>query len=324
MKTKVSRFHPIKPIQIYISPYQLELLKGGREPLKGTLLLFEFESGLKGYSDFLPWPRFGERDLWKQLEDVKNGWESERWICAKNTAFSDALARKEKRNLFFGLNIPKSHFLIEDVSSFSSWKQLEKAGYKTIKIKLTKQQDLEKALPRIKKIHIQYPYFRWRLDFNGSLKVWQWSALKESLEFLWKHIDFIEDPFDIFPRLSELESGPFAEDWISNFSAISRIIKPSRDSLDFLTKQIPLRQWKNIVFTHSQETLLGQAATAYWAGRFYKIHPFFRQTGAFKSFSFKKSPWTFHEDKGPLFKSPSGWGLGFGDMLEKEPWKRWV
>lgn len=320
---KMSYPRSIQPTRVYISPYQLKLQKEGMKPLQGVLLLFEFESGLKGYSDFLPWPQFGEPSLWKQLEDVKNGWESARWICAKNTALVEALARKEKRNLFFGLNIPKSHFLIEDILSFSSWRLLEKAEFNTVKIKLNKQ-EIQKALPQIKKVHIRYPHLKWRLDFNGSLKVHQWSALKESLEFLWNQIDFIEDPFQNFQRISESTNNLFAEDWISNPHATFRIVKPSKDSLYSLTKQMLLCQWKGIVFTHSQETLLGQAATAYWAGEFYKIHPSYSQTGAFKSFSLKQNRWTFHEDKSPVFKPPSGWGLGFGDLLKKEPWKRWI
>lgn len=299
MKTKSSPSN--LTTRVYISPYQLKLRKKEIKPLQGALLLFEFQSGLTGYSDFLPWPSFGERNLWKQLEDVKNGWESRRWICSKNIALLDALARKEKRNLFFGLNIPPSHFLIEDICSFSDWDQLEKSGFSTIKIKL-KKQEIQKALPQMKKIHTRHPHWRWRLDFNGSLKIKQWSDLKESLEFLWDQIDFIEDPFPNCQGILKSKNNLFAEDWISNPYAAFRIVKPSRDSLSLLTKQIPFHQWKGIVFTHSKETLLGQAATAYLAGQFYKIHPSFSQTGAFKSFSLKKDPWTFQEDISPVFK----------------------
>lgn len=309
--------------RVYISPYQLKPHKKEIKPIQGALLLFEFQSGLTGYSDFLPWPSFGERNLQQQLEDIKNGRESMRWIRSKNIALLDALARKDRRNLFFGLHIPRSHFLVEDIFSFSDWNLLEKSGFRAIKIKL-KKREIQNALPRIKKIHIRYPHWRWRLDFNGSLTIKQWKDLRESLEFLWDHIDFIEDPFPNSQGIWKSKNSLFAEDWISNPHAAFRIVKPSRDSLSLLTKQIPLRQWKGIVFTHSQETLLGQAATACLAGQFYKIHPSFSETGAFKSFSFKKDPWTFQEDTSPVFKPPSGWGLGYGNLLKKEPWKRWV
>ena len=309
-------------MKVYISPYQLEFQRQ-KQRLQGTLLLFEFKSGLNGYSDFLPWPQFGEATLKDQLKNVKEGQKSQRWICSENTAFCDALARKERRSLFFELKIPESHFLVEDISSFSQWDCIEKAGFKTIKIK-AKGFAVQKELQHIKKIYEAYPHFKWRLDFNGSLKQKEWNSLKESLKFLWNNIEFIEDPFKNPKGFSEKEPPIFAEDWIENPNSSFRIVKPSRDSLDFLMKQIPYRQWKGIVFTHSQETLLGQASTAYLAGKFYKDSPSFRQTGAFKSFSLKQAPWTFQENFSPVFNPPSGFGLGYGDLLEKEPWQRWI
>ena len=309
-------------MKVYISPYQLELQKHNRY-LQGSLLLFEFKSGLKGYSDFLPWPQFGEPSLKDQLNSVKEGQESQRWICSKNIAFCDALAREKKQNLFFNLKVPESHFLIEDISSFSEWKHIEKTGYNTIKIKI-RRFTYQKELPQIKKVYEAYPHFKWRLDFNGSLNFKEWDALKKALYFLWSNIEFIEDPFKNPKGFFGPETHLFAEDWIENRHYGFRIVKPSRDSFDFLMKQLPLRHWKGIVFTHSHETLLGQAATAYLAGRFYKIYPSFWQTGAFKSLSLKKSRWTFQEDISPFFKPPSGFGLGYGHLLEKEPWKRWI
>ena len=309
-------------MKVYISPYQLEL-QNHKRYLQGSLLLFEFKSGMKGYSDFLPWPEFGEATLKDQLKAAKHGQESQRWICSKHIAFCDALARKKKQNLFFGLKIPESHFLIEDISSFSNWDHIEKTGYKTLKIKI-QQSVLQKALQQMKKVFEAYPHFKWRLDFNGSLKLKEWDSLKKDLYFLWNNLEFIEDPFENPWNFSDKETHFFAEDWIKNLHCGFRIIKPSRDSLDLLMKQIPLRQWKGLVFTHSQETLLGQAATAYLAGKFYRDYPTFWQTGAFKSLSLKKSRWTLQENASPFFKPPSGFGLGYGHLLEKEPWKRWI
>ena len=225
-------------MKVYISPYQLELQRQ-KQRLQGTLLLFEFKPGLKGYSDFLPWPQFGEDILKDQLKNAKEGKESRRWICSKNIAFCDALARKERRSLFFGLKIPESHFLVEDISSFSQWSCIEKAGFKTIKIK-AKGFDFQKELQHIKKIHEAYPHFKWRLDFNGSLNLKEWNVLKESLKFLWNNIEFIEDPFKTPEGFSKKEPSMFAEDWIENSQFPFRIVKPSRDSLNSLDKTNPL------------------------------------------------------------------------------------
>ena len=309
-------------MKVYISPYQLEF-KNGSGCLQGALLLFEFQPDLKGYGDLLPWPQFGEKPLKDQLEDLKKGKESTRLVQLKKTALCDALARKEKRSLFSGLKIPDSHFLIEDISSFSGWDEVGEAGYQIIKVKI-RPAGFQKQLKGLKEGSRALPHCGWRLDLNGSLSQGGWDSFKKSLQFVWNKIEFIEDPFKNPKNFSGRDNLMFAEDWISHSQSTVRIIKPSRDSLDSLIQQIPRHQWKKIIFTHSQETLLGQAVTAWQAGTFYKNYPSFRQTGAFKCYSFKKHKWTLSEKIHPVFKTPSGFGLGYGPLLEKEPWKRWV
>ena len=309
-------------MKVYISPYQLEF-KNGSGCLQGALLLFEFQSGLKGHGDLLPWPRFREKSLKDQLEDFKRGKESPRLVQLKKMAFCDALARKEKRSLFSGLKIPDSHFLIEDAASFSGWDQVGEAGYQILKAKI-RPDNFQKQLKGLKKGRLALPHCLWRLDLNGSLNFQEWDSFKKSLQFLWNKIEFIEDPFKNPENFSGQDSHLFAEDWISFPRSAFRIVKPSRDSLDSLMQQIPNRQWRGIIFTHSQETLLGQAATAWQAGTFYKNYPSFRRTGAFKCYSFKKHKWTLNEKSHPVFQPPSGFGLGYGSLLEKESWKRWV
>ena len=309
-------------MKIYISPYELEF-RNSSGCLRGAFLLFEFQPDLKGYGDLLPWPRFGEKILKDQLEDLKKGRESTRLIQLKKMALCDALARKEKRSLFSGLKIPDSHFLIEDINSFSGWDQVGEAGYQIIKAKV-RSTEFQKQLERLKEGSLALPHCRWRLDLNGALDLQEWDSVKKSLRFLWDKIEFIEDPFKNPDSFSGKDTLMFAEDWIAYSQSAVRVVKPSRDSLDSLMQQIPHRQWKSIVFTHSQETLLGQAATAWQAGTFYRNYPSFRQTGAFKSYSFKRHKWTLSEKSHPVFQFPSGFGLGFDSLLEKEPWKQWV
>ena len=309
-------------MKVYTSPYQLEF-KNGSGCLQGTLLLFEFQTDLKGYGDLLPWPQFGEKPLKDQLEDLKKGKESPRLIRLKKMALCDALARKEKRSLFSGLKIPDSHFLIENVASFSGWDQVGEAGYQIIKAKI-RPNNFQKQLKGLKEGSLALSHCRWRLDLNGSLNFQEWDSFKKPLQFLWNKIEFIEDPFKNPENFSRQNSRLFAEDWIAHPGSAVRVVKPSRDSVDSLVQQLPHRQWKKIVFTHSQETLLGQAATAWQAGGFYKNYPSFWQTGAFKSHSFKKHKWTLNEKSHPVFKSPAGFGLGYGSFLETEPWKRWM
>ncbi|MCY4513471.1 MAG: hypothetical protein OXB86_07260, partial [Bdellovibrionales bacterium] len=155
-------------MKVYISPYQLEF-KNRSSFLQGVLLLFEFQPDLKGYADFLPWPRFGEKSLEKQLEDFRKGKESARLSQLKKIALCDALARKENRSLFYGLKIPDSHFLIEDVSSFSHWEQVEEAGYRIIKVKV-QPKGFQNQIKKLQEGSQALPHCRWRLDLNGSLR----------------------------------------------------------------------------------------------------------------------------------------------------------
>ena len=377
-----------RKISLFISPYGLETVRqtpphreglqgGGGERLCGALLLVEFAPGFAGYSDFLPWPRFGERSLREQLKGMKNGRFSARGFCALKTAFLDAKARVSKRSLFSGLKIPDSHFLI--TSPPVSWKEWEypiRAGYKTIKLKFRGFADFLTALPQLQQTAEAHPDLQWRLDFNGSLKsLKEWRALRRRLNFLQDRTEFfIEDPFPpgatAADRLSQKDRACIADDWtgapwtdtkrplpparrlqnrrsfsknppaadrsLAAFSKTEspgaatrsaappcaqagfRVIKPLRD--DFTDSSLTLF-YQGIVFTHGMETLLGQAAAAFWAGRFYRRRPAYFRTGAFKCLSLKKSAWTFHEDEGPVFNAPSGFGLGFRSLLEKEPWR---
>ena len=309
-------------MKAYISPYELEFQRGGGN-LQGALLMFEFQSDLRGFCDFLPRPRFGERSFQKQMADFKKGRLSCRLKILKDIALCDALARREKRSLFFSLKVPESHFLIEDKAPLSLWEEISKAGYKVIKVKL-KSRSFQEQTASLRAVCQAFPHFRYRLDLNGRLKPGDWPYFRKSFKFLWNHIEFIEDPFD--KPLSFVGDGAdvFAQDWIVNPRSCIRVVKPSRDFLQRIIKDIPARPWKKIVFTHSQETLLGQAVTAWSAGVFYRKYPRFRAVGAFKCFSFKKSRWTSNGDRTPFFKPPAGFGLGFGYLLEKEPWIRWI
>ena len=381
-----------RKISLFISPYGLETVRqtpphreglqgGGGERLCGALLLVEFAPGFAGYSDFLPWPRFGERSLREQLKGMKNGRFSARGFCALKTAFLDAKARAAKRSLFFGLKIPDSHFLITSPPvSWKGWEYPIRAGYKTIKLKFRGFADFLTALPQLQQTAEAHPDLQWRLDFNGSLKsLKEWRALRRRLNFLQDRTEFfIEDPFPpgatAADRLSQKDRACIADDWtgapwtgakrletrgcnpqapsffLKNLPAAARrapgkraatgtafskteatsaathcakagfrVIKPLRD--DFTDSSLTLF-YQGIVFTHGMETLLGQAAAAFWAGRFYRRRPAYFRTGAFKCLSLKKSAWTFHEDEGPVFNVPSGFGLGFRSLLEKEPWRK--
>ena len=210
--------------KLFISKYELKFKSSKRANLEGCLFLFDFGSGLIGYSDFLPWSSYGERSLKKQLEDIKKGQFSQRFLIAKRQAFLDAKARLEKRSLFFSLKIPPSHFLIDNLLEFSFSKKID--GFKIIKVKLKPFKVLEQ-LKVLKELNLLLKNVKWRFDLNGN----SWKAWEPYLSFLKDQVDFIEDPKErIAPYL-------LAEDWKQSPFAKIKIIKPARDSIFKLTKK---------------------------------------------------------------------------------------
>ena len=309
----------LRKIKLYISLYQLRFKnkKFWAFNPKGALLAFDFGSGLTGYSDFLPLPCFGEKPLFAQLKEAKEGRESFRFCLARENAWRDAHARSENRSLFYGLKFPLSHFLIEDILSFSNWEKIPLLEYEYVKVKL-RPKDPEKQTQKLKFLISAMPRLKWRLDLGGG----GWPLWKNRLQFMEGRIDFIEDPFGA--PSSGSDSRLFAEDWLLNRAFSIKIAKPARDSLESLTKGLAASRWKRVVFTHSLEHPLGQAASAFHGARFYQNHGFLFEAGAFKCLSFYEEIFCLNVNPDPVFRPPKGSGFGFGEALKRENWRRWL
>ena len=298
-----------KNFKLFISKYRLRVKNSQRDSLKGCLLFFDFGSGLEGYSDFLPWPRYGEQTLSEQLQDIKAGRFSQRFLIAQQQAFVDAKARLEKRNLFFSLKIPPSHFLIEDLFNFQFSKEL--FLFKKVKVKL-KPDKISEQVKILKGLAVLLKNVKWRLDLNQD----SWKKWEAPLSFLKSRIDFIEDPKE------SIGSVAMAEDWRRIPLAPIKIVKTGRDSFTDIVKNQLL--WKRIVFTHSFDHPLGQVISAFWSGLFYKYYPSFFETGAFLNFQLETVKSYELESKGSSFIAPRGFGFGFSKALKNENWKLWI
>lgn len=313
-------FKSSPPFKLYISTYELQWKnkKIFSTPIEGALLAFDFKSIGTGYSDFLPYPKFGENSLKEELEQIKQGKFSKRFLISKYNAFLDAKARSQKRNLFFGLKFPSSHFLIEDLLSFNKEEEIIAKGLTTIKLKL-KPDRIKEQIDKLKKLHSSLKNIKWRLDLNGT----DWGIWKDKLNFIKNHIDFIEDPHPL--NLDRKDHPLFAQDWISNPHFQIKIVKPARDSWKILIKEMALSRLKRVVFTHSFNHPLGQVTDAFWTGVFYKNYAGFFETGGLVCSALKEqSLYPLNQKNPALFSPPTGFGFGFGDSLKKENWKRWV
>ena len=304
--------------KLYISAYELKTGLG-KPHSQGALMAFEFEGGLLGYSDFMPQAVFGEKSLPLELDRVQRGRAGQRFLIAKHNAFLDAKARARGQNLFFGLKIPPSHFLIEDLLSFNRPERILEQGFKIVKVKL-KPGQFDEQIRRLKALFqvLKEGGIKWRLDLNGAA----WAPWRGQFEFLSQSLDFIEDP-KLDRRLLS-EQNQLARDGLLVPGARVRVIKPARDRYDLLTKTPRFSFYKRWVFTHSLDHPLGQAGAAFWAGRFYQNHTCFFETGAFTAPPYLRAKlYDFHH-KGPVWAPPAGSGFGFGEALKKEKWKRWL
>ena len=298
---------PSKNFKLFISKYELKFKNSQKARLEGCLFLFDFGEGLKGYSDFLPWPSYGEKTLKEQLKDIQQEKFSSRFLIAKELAFLDAKARQEKRNLFFSLKIPPSHFLIENLSEFNFSKKI--LDFKIIKVKLKPFKILEQVKV-LKDLSLLLKNIKWRFDLNEN----SWKDWESHLSFLKDRIDFIEDPKE------PIDFAPLAEDWSRQSFSKIKIIKPARDSIVNLSQQAS--HWKRIIFTHSFDHSLGQVSSAFWAGLFYKYYPQFFETGAFLNFQLETVKGYEIESRGSAFIKPKGFGFGFSQALKNENWQK--
>lgn len=291
--------------KLFISNYKLEWKNLSSAPLKGVLMAFDFGWGERGYSDFLPWPSFGEKSLSQQLEELRKGKKSCRFDIAEYNAFLDAKARREKQSL--GISTPPNHYLIHNLENFKDFKRLK--GFSAVKVKL-KKEDKTLQMEALKRLSQLFPSLKWRLDLNGgSFKGWRLDFLK---------IDFIEDP----DPASFKEISLAAEDWLCFKKAPLRILKPGRDFV--LREEKKFLNKKRIVFTHSFDHPLGQMVNAFWAASFYKSHPQFIETGGLMDFHLKELKNYPLKKEGLFLKASTAYGFGFGDSLKQEQWERWI
>ncbi len=302
-------------MKIWVHGYQLKP-KAETAPVRhGALLKVEWASGQIGYSDLHPWPEFGEPPLDTHLEALAGMTFTRLAEVSLEFNYIDREFRLMRRNAFLGLIIPRSHYLFQDIDQISATelKELEREGYSHIKVKMGR--DFARESVSLLNLVGSTRLF-WRLDFNGRLSVGQvrewWNSLNDEVR---QRIDFIEDPV----AEGELEiDGPWANDWYKQSRSHIRIIKPAREGID------EVGSFRRIIFTHGLDHTLGQACSAWTAGKFYATHPRkievcgLSSNDVYEPDDFSRQ-WL---NKGPRMKPTTGTGFGFDEILESIKWER--
>jgi len=314
--------HQSVPIDIH--PYVLR----SRAPLNAKSVRREHHGVLirvgGGYGCMHPWPELGDLPLDVQLDRLKLGEVTPNSRAAISCAQSDATARAEGRSLFDGLKVPRSHASLPmDRLAFES---ASSAGFDRVKVKMGK--DIKKELEFISVMAQMYPRFRWRIDFNGTLKPEELPTVMGALkDVLGGQIDFLEDAVDGAQNdpggaknlialavdrevETQLEAYPFA------------ILKPAVNELPRLLVRAQAASTR-VVITSYMDHPLGQAYAAWQAALALEAFPDLIDTcGLITHGLFEQDAFT--ESLGPPrpdFRVPIGTGLGFDSLLESLSWK---
>jgi O-succinylbenzoate synthase len=285
-------------MKIYRSLYEHEPLAG--EKIQGCLMKVHFAIGLEGYADLHPWVRYGDAPLGEQFELFASGAPSRIFLKTLFFAGEDAQARQRARSLLQGLDIPLSHALVRNAAETEiAYHQ----GFRHFKSK-----DPNMDIP-------VFPDAHWRLDLGGRWTFAQFQLWWEGLTAKQlTQIEMIEDPWR---GKGTLEDNRFYSDWVDGWQG--KVFKPARDESFLLQHEF---NFKRVMFTHSLDHPIGQAAAMWEAAKFYQKYPQLRQVCGFsKTRGFESWDW---ESVGPRRKPPSGLGFGFDDQLKSLRWERFI
>ncbi len=285
---------------------------------QGALIQVQFPDGSIGYADCHPWESLGDLPLSEQCALLEKGQTTALTSRSLYFARLDAEARARGVNLFEGLQVPDSHFLLLDLAK----PRMLPPGYNRVKIKLGK--DLAKETPLLKAfLSILPEQCQVRLDFNGRLTRESFEQILHVFENEQHKIEFYEDPFPYeaaaWAEVQQKHGITLACDFGSERgvgnaeSATYLVVKPAVQDANFI------RGSQKIVVTSYLDHPLGQMAAAYVAGQLKKQFPTQIETcGLLSHLVYEPNVFSSMLPKGPDFVAITGTGFGFDELLKNE------
>lgn len=304
-------------MKLWIAPY------GASKQSDGFLIKFQSDDFRAGYADCRPWPVFQDPTVEQHIELLKN-----RKLIAllKRSIFFahiDGVAREEKRSLWPKQVRLRSHYTLLDLAHLSSDDLLQKIreqGFRTLKLKVGR--DLAKEIPLCLRL-AEKNWFRLRLDFNG---IDAEPFLKKMSSLFLSQVDLVEDP-GVFNQTQwqRLESkygiktaldqamGLNTKSAMEGKARFAKIIKPARES-QFARAQD--------VITNSLDHPVGQAFAALQAQHCVeRLGQQTRDYGLQSAHLFEPNSYFAQMSTDTAyFQAIPGTGIGFDDLLEREPW----
>lgn len=294
--------------------YELRFLAGSTR--HGALLRVLFADGLVGYADCHPWEAFGDHPLETQLTLLQKKQPTQLTQRSLYFARLDAEARHQGINLFAGLNIPESHYLIPDLKTcqFEHIEAALKDGYRCFKVKLGRR--LADEAKQLKQLFSLTD--RVRLDFNMSLDRMQLQTFLDSVKEDLNKIEFIEDPFPFdlvaWKEVQEAYRISLASDLNCSDanghleSAKVLVFKPA-------IQDVVVGGTQKVVITSYLDHPFGQLCAAYCAAQA-KIGI----CGLQSHMVYEQTPFSMLLGGNPRMQAPKGTGFGFDKLLEQTEW----
>lgn len=323
----------MKRYHISYHPYSLHIAGSQRQPRHGALLRIVNEDGTAGFADCHPWIEFGAAPLHEQLGLLARGVLTPLTERTMHYAHVDAEARARKVNLFKGLQIPESHYLIVDIAA-TGGSMMENIVQHAPRVKIKMGIDVPAEIAYLRRWSKDCKLFgcKLRLDFNYRLSQQQFCNFLDSNEDLSECIDFIEDPF-IYDstswsflrsrykvRLSCDRDAAIGLDYPESCDVV--VVKPvMQDIVPFVSAKLGKRK---LLFTTALDHPVGVLAAAYQAAVVADAYPdVLERCGLLAHFVYE--PCVFSERLGQdgmrLVPPVGGTGFGFDDLLKELPWQ---
>jgi O-succinylbenzoate synthase len=284
-----------------------------------------------GYGCVHPWPEFGDAPIEEQLNLLAEGTTTPVTEMALHCAQIDGAAREAGVSLFDGLEIPRSHYSWSfGQDTAPQIQRILEEGWPAIKAKgFANYGETLRFLDTTARAG-ESVNLRLRVDFNGCLEP---PAFGKFLEFMplrvYRQLDFVEDPFIYDAAMWEQCRTKWgvklaldkAWKWgTTGFDAV--VVKPARRDWRTVAARHP---GQPLVLTSAMDHAVGQMFAAYEAAQARReLGDKIGLCGLLTQHLF--TPDSFFERVqvrgGYLTPDLSGGGLGFGDVLEKLPWRK--
>lgn len=278
-----------------------------------------------------PWPEFGDQPIEEQLKLLQAGTPTSLARIALQCAAADGAARQAGVSLFDGLDIPASHYSWSfGHASAPQIDRLLAEGWPALKAKGFANWGETRRFLDACEHATRGSGLRFRVDFNGCLTPGDFHRFIEFMPLrVYRALDFVEDPYP-YETSAWLDSRarwevPLALDkgWREAFEGFDFVvIKPARRDWRAVAARHP---GKPLVLTSAMDHPIGQMYAAWQAALARaELGGLVGLCGLCTEHLFTGDPFLERviSPGGRLMPDRAGGGLGFGDLIEKLPWRR--